>query len=100
MRASQALFGVNGQFVIAFDLTTEPVAADVSVGTASFNVDFVQDRITSYQDFRVWELPPEPASTALAQEESTATAFKSDDAPGSSSTLGQTTSTPQSTANP
>ena len=57
VRAGEALAGVNGQFVTAFDLTAEPVAADVSVGTAFFNVDFVQDRITPYQEFRVWEAP-------------------------------------------
>jgi S1-C subfamily serine protease len=86
VRAGEALVGVNDQFVAALDLPAEPVAADVWVGTAFFGVDFVQDRITSYRDFRVWELPTEPAPSTLAQEESTATAFKSESAPSPTGT--------------
>lgn len=52
----RALVGVNGEFVAAIDLAAAPVAADVLVGAAIFAEDFVQGRVTTYEDFRIWEI--------------------------------------------
>lgn len=52
----RALVGVNGEFVSAVDLAEAPIAADVLVGAAFFDEDFVQGRVTEYEDFEVWEI--------------------------------------------
>jgi hypothetical protein len=85
VRADEALVGVNDQFVTALDLLAEPVASDVAIGTAFFDVDFLQDRVTAYEDFRVWELASDPATT-LAEDVPAATPLMSDGAPAPVST--------------
>ncbi len=73
VQGDEALVGVNDQFVTALDLLAEPVASDVAIGTAFFDVDFVQDRITPYEEFRVWALPFNPASPTPAEDVPAAT---------------------------
>jgi hypothetical protein len=55
-RGDRAYFGVNGEFVAAFDLPPDPVASDVYAGTGWFNEDFSVGRVTDYEDFSVWAL--------------------------------------------
>lgn len=52
----RALFGMDGELVVAFAVPDEWAAADVSAGAAWFGQDFAAGRVTEYQDFRVWEL--------------------------------------------
>lgn len=99
IRADEAFVGVNDQFVTALDLLAEPVASDVAIGTAFFDVDFLQNRITAYEDFRVWALPSDPAST-IAQDVPAATPLISDGAPEPTSAPLQPTNTPLPIATP
>jgi hypothetical protein len=52
----RALVGVNGEFVTAVELAASPIAGDVLAGAAFFDEDFAQDRVTAYEDFKVWEI--------------------------------------------
>jgi hypothetical protein len=64
--AGVGLFGVNGQLVAAFELGDATPAGDVRLGSAFFGEDFVQDRATDYEDFRVWDLLGATAATSTS----------------------------------
>ncbi len=56
VRGDIALFGVNGEYVASIALPTAPLAADVQIGTAFFDDDFVQNRVTAYEGFSIWQM--------------------------------------------
>jgi hypothetical protein len=56
IEGERALFGVNGRLVAALDVAIPATPADVLVGTAFFDEDFVAGRVISYSDFQVWEI--------------------------------------------
>jgi hypothetical protein len=71
-----ALVGVNGELAATIRLTSPPVVSDVSVGTSFYSDNFVQDRVTEYEDFRVWAidettLPGTPSATSTPRPTST-----------------------------
>jgi len=53
---NQALFGINGELVSAMELRGAPVDDRVNILIGLYAEDSVQDRVTEYQDFRVWDL--------------------------------------------
>lgn len=55
IEGSRALVGVNGELAAVVALPDPPVAADILAGAAFFGEDYVQDRVTAYEGFRVWD---------------------------------------------
>ncbi|MBA3450411.1 MAG: hypothetical protein H0T18_04280 [Chloroflexia bacterium] len=56
VRGDLALFGINGAYVASIPSPAVPLVSDVEVGTTFFAEDFVQDRVTTYEGFSIWQM--------------------------------------------
>jgi hypothetical protein len=56
--------GVNGEYVASVNLLPDAAPADISVGTNFFAGDFVQDRVTRFTDFKIWDMEDSPNAVA------------------------------------